>query len=718
MLDKNPSFLRKKYALDKSPEVQRAAKRTGQQQDVKIPKEARDARIQNYLYRLERVFNPPKREGGKIDRQERNIAMMKRFMHERLIVTPEIATKEYLKYQQRLARERGHGDIEVPDHVQQKITTAVETIGHGGKIQTELEHFSNEEKQRTEEIVARINEQKQSLDSWVDYLASDDANYPDWLKYWVMRSVMRLGSYDKDEKRFPTRDESTTNPFPGLNREALAYVLDSVQQDEDYKQKVATAKEEVTRAEKKHNRARQQQIATRIAELKQQDPTVSIDREQVIEDLHIASFDSAQYDTNLPEDTRNVAPELQEHLNTADFAKLYAWAIEKVTPAAEGILHNTKGEWIKYPQGSDHMLLVQSLQGHGTGWCTAGENVAQSQLSRGDFYVYYSQDEQGNNTIPRVAIRMEDNTIAEVRGIAEDQNIDPYIAPVVQQKMHEFPDGKAYEKKSADMALLTTIEHKTRQQQSINKEELLFLYEVEAPIEGFGYPDNSGKCSDPRIAELRSQRNVETDMLIIFDCTAEQIAHNQTEVTEQTKAYVGPLYTGIFTQLGHLEHLYIQFPERKIRKRTIELGGKTNQQLQTAMEAQGVKINYLARATMNDKEFTTAKEHYPLDTILLTVADLGFTDYCTTTQLFARAQELGLELCPAEIGPHYRLQYTDQPSGEYLSIGMQSIAASDSPEVFGMGRHGNGLWLSTSDARPGDSWNTARKLVFCLRKSN
>ncbi len=60
----------------------------------------------------------------------------------------------------------------------------------------------------------------------------------------------------------------------------------------------------------------------------------------------------------------------------------------------------TEGHWVKYEQGSDHVPLVISLQGHGTGWCTAGESTAKLQLKAGDFYVYYSLDGDGQPTIP------------------------------------------------------------------------------------------------------------------------------------------------------------------------------------------------------------------------------------------------------------------------------------------------------------------------------
>jgi hypothetical protein len=260
-------------------------------------------------------------------------------------------------------------------------------------------------------------------------------------------------------------------------------------------------------------------------------------------------------------------------LQGENFAKLYAWAIEKVTPASQEALTNVKGEWKKYNQGSDHMPLVESLQGHGTGWCTAGESTAKTQLANGDFYVFYSYDEKGNPIIPRAAIRMQGNQIGEVRGVAHEQNLDPYIGDVVKQKLTEFPDGQIYEKKSGDMKMLTEIEKKTKQNQQLNKDELIFLYEINNNIEGFGYQ------RDPRIAEIRNQRNPKEDALIVLDCAPEEIAWNQNEINDKTKAYIGEWNMDVFQTLKNypnITHLYESFPDKKIFLQTLETDPSIN----------------------------------------------------------------------------------------------------------------------------------------------
>ena len=555
---------------------------------------------------------------GHRDRPE-VVERLKKYYYDRYVIKTQDIPESYFDTQKRLAREQGHGDIDI----------------------------SGEMRRQLAEVITA--DQRSTLDLWLDYFLSDDSkSFPMWAKYWAFTGMVKLSVYDKEKHDFGKRDKGTVASFPDLDREALAYVVDAI-----------------------IKKAGQESIPAEVND-----------------------------------------PEFKKLLQQAHFGKLYAYAIEKVTPAEKQDLLNTKGEWVKYPKGSDHMPLVKSLQGHGTGWCTAGESTARTQLDGGDFYVYYSQDNKGEAKIPRAAIRMEGESIAEVRGIAGSQNLDPYIGDVVQKKMTEFPDGKLYEKKAGDMKRLTGIEKKTKLGQDLSKDDLIFLYEIKSPIQGFGYE------RDPRIDEIRSQRNPKEDAPIVFECEPDEIAWKREDVNKNTKAYVGPLFPGVFKTLGHLEHVYTSFPEGKITRQTIEIGGQNEKQLEEALERAGFKISDYARHIMRQKEFTTAKKAEQTDLIRLRVGDLfGNNEVWTTDQIYAKAKELGLELCPAEVGPHLRLNYKDQPLGEWLFVGMKQIADPDGfPSVFDLGHGGDGLWLGRSWAIPTHGWSPAFEFVFRLRK--
>ena len=397
------------------------------------------------------------------------------------------------------------------------------------------------------------------------------------------------------------------------------------------------------------------------------------------------------------------------------FPTLYAELIQKSLAASMENREEVKGEWKKYQQGQrdDAEQLFESLEGKGTGWCTAGKSTAETQIKNGDFYVYYTNDAHGEPTQPRLAIRMEgDNRIGEVRGILPHQGVEPIMQEALDAKLQDFGgEADAYRKKSGDMKMLTALDQKREQEEPFTKDDLVFLYEINSSIKGFGYQ------TDPRIAELRKGRNTDEDMLVIFECTKDEIAYVPSQITKDTKAYVGQLEPGIFQKLPEgLEHVYISFPEKKIRRENVEIGGKTKEQLIAEMEAEHINISDHAKSMMENKDFVPGKNREEATLIRLTVANLGFKTSATINQIYERAQTLGLELCPPDTGPNYQLKYKDQPLNEWVRIGMKQIVGSDGrPRVFGLGRGGDGLWLDSAWTLPGSEWDPAYEFVFRLR---
>ena len=217
--------------------------------------------------------------------------------------------------------------------------------------------------------------------------------------------------------------------------------------------------------------------------------------------------------------------DIKQALSTGNFKLLYEYVIKQSFLKGEHQSNSTDGKWIKYEQESDYNILRDSLQGYYTGWCTAaGENFAKSQLAGGDFYVYYSLDEHGEAKVPRIAIRMDGkDKIGEIRGIADNQNMEPEMMSILEEKLKEFPDRDKYLKKENDMKLLTLIDKKVNDNIDLTLEELKFLYEIDGQIIGFGYR------KDPRIEEIKRKRNERKDYSLIFNVKEEEVALSQKE---------------------------------------------------------------------------------------------------------------------------------------------------------------------------------------------
>lgn len=527
----------------------------------------------------------------------------------------------------------------------------------------DVEHGVEQLEQRGE---IAIGDLESSLDQWITYLSDKNEPYPVWFRYYAFKNILNLGEYDKDKKEFPKRSKGTFKLFPDVDRGALAYVEEMMEASQD-----ATVLNRIRESQKKLWQTPEKDLLTK---------------------------EKARAFFAMP------------------FAKQYAEGIQQNGEITPELRAETRGQWIKYQKGTDPTALWLSLQNKGTAWCTKGYPTAKTQLEGGDFYVYYTLDSQGKPTIPRIAIRMEgDKKIAEnPRGVFDaQQNLEPNMIEIMEKKLQEFgSEAEAFKKKSSDMKMLTSIENKWKLKQTLTKDDLTFLYEINSSIEGFGYQ------TDPRIAELRQGRNTEEDMLVIFECTKEEIAHTPSQITKYTKAYVGKLEPSIFQKLPEgLEYVYTSFPENKINL-SVEIGGKTKEQLIAEMEAAGINIDSYARSMMENADFIPGKTREEATLIRLTVGYLGFTSSVVTDQIYKRAEDLGLELCPPDTGPNYRLKYRNQPRNEWVRIGMKQIADSNGNQhIFRLVRLGDSLGMDNSWAGPNSRWDPGNECVFRLRKS-
>lgn len=152
--------------------------------------------------------------------------------------------------------------------------------------------------------------------------------------------------------------------------------------------------------------------------------------------------------------------------------------------------------------------------------------------------------------------------------------------------------------------------------------------------------------------------------------------------------------------------------------KTIQIGGKSREQLLQELKAANCGVTSWAEDIMGKEAFTTLSEPESIDLARVEVRELGFTKNPTTAEIWARIRELGHDVCPAEVGPHLRLQFSDQPKGDYFWVAMEAIADSGGdPNIFFVDRLDDGRrWLHADYVRPGDRWSLARRIVFRLRK--
>ena len=148
--------------------------------------------------RLENIFlNPDERK------RERNLEMFRGKIYDALIIKRENFPESYFELQKRIARERGQAVEEIPENVRERM------------------------------IDTAIEDQKASLDAWMEYLTSNDAVYPAWFKYYAWSQVIKLSQFDKERGEFKKRTATTVAPFPDIYREPLAQIADLYERVKD-----------------------------------------------------------------------------------------------------------------------------------------------------------------------------------------------------------------------------------------------------------------------------------------------------------------------------------------------------------------------------------------------------------------------------------------------------------------------------------------------------
>ena len=310
-----------------------------------------------------------------------------------------------------------------------------------------------------------IEKQRESINTWSNYLGDKDCPYPLWFKIYAFDGVSKMGLINKETKEFEKRDKSTVASFPILNPEVLAKVYRNI--NEFY----------------------------------------GVDREDWL----------AQH----PDDEKLVSL-----VKSGNFPKLYAKelfetkTIIKTPEKPEDI----EGDWFTYQLGDENELAKAA---EGTGWCIADPNVAHNYLEYGNYghsrkeeadeessskakFIIFKlkapNSPDGYSTNGVASIRLDpDGKVTEVSGLNEGQAIEDSLITTVEEKVLSLPGGKEFLQKFEDKQTLIKLDHKLQNGEDLTKEELSFLYELDRPIATL----DTYNSKDPRITELRKKYDLE-----------------------------------------------------------------------------------------------------------------------------------------------------------------------------------------------------------------
>ncbi|UWU72378.1 hypothetical protein [Bradyrhizobium sp. NC92] len=149
--------------------------------------------------------------------------------------------------------------------------------------------------------------------------------------------------------------------------------------------------------------------------------------------------------------------------------------------------------------------------------------------------------------------------------------------------------------------------------------------------------------------------------------------------------------------------------------KTITIGTFANSlTLRNDLASKGCSVGGQAAEILARPAFTVSSQKTNVELVHLSPAQLGFTfDTVTLANVYARAQQVGLKLAAAEVGPQLRIQYFDQPVGEFLIIGMEPIKTwSGEPIILNVANGGAGLILIGQDGRAEADIPVTSRFIF------
>ena len=148
--------------------------------------------------------------------------------------------------------------------------------------------------------------------------------------------------------------------------------------------------------------------------------------------------------------------------------------------------------------------------------------------------------------------------------------------------------------------------------------------------------------------------------------------------------------------------------------KTITVGTFRNSfALLNALNAAGCVIGDSAEEILARPAFTVSATKTNVELFAVSVAELGFrTDTTSLADIYSRAQQLGFGLAAAEVAPQLRLQFFDQPMGEFL-IGMEPIKTwKGEPVILTVANGGAGLVLIGRDGSAKAEIPSASRFLF------
>jgi hypothetical protein len=149
--------------------------------------------------------------------------------------------------------------------------------------------------------------------------------------------------------------------------------------------------------------------------------------------------------------------------------------------------------------------------------------------------------------------------------------------------------------------------------------------------------------------------------------------------------------------------------------KSIEVGTfATKTALYQALDDADCDIGDTAEEILVAQEFRLSGVAMKLNLVAISVNELDIArGNATLKNIYARARAFGFALAPADAGPQLRLQYFEQPMGEFLEIAMAPIKTRTGTDaIFSVVNGGAGLLLLGENIGDDAEYDPSSRFVF------
>lgn len=182
-------------------------------------------------------------------------------------------------------------------------------------------------------------------------------------------------------------------------------------------------------------------------------------------------------------------------------------------------------------------------------------------------------------------------------------------------------------------------------------------------------------------------------------CSAHDALHRHLDIVEASSGVTPPIESAVSIRVW----------------KSIQTGTfRSKTALYEALEDAHCGIGDTAEQILVTPEFVLSCTAMSLDLVAMSLPELGFAgEKVQLREIYAQAQKLGFALPAAEVGPQLRLQYLDQPVGEFLVVAMAPIRTrTGASSIFIVANGGAGLLLLGAEVNANTEYYASSRFVF------